>query len=244
MADYCAGCKSSLRGAALIRRGGLPRIAAFHRRSAMSSSRAPIRLHRLKLSGHCHRVELFLSLLGLPYECVEVDLAGGEHKQPPFLALNPAGQVPVIEDGEVTLADSNAILVYLDGKYAGGDWMPRDPLGAAQVQRWFSAAAGPLAFGAAAARVVNLFGRSDDKAPMLARAQGLLQLMEQRLAQASWLAADRPTLADVAMYSYTRHAPEGGVSLADFPAVRRWLGRIEALPGFVPMPSSPVGLNG
>ena len=166
----------------------------------MSASARPIRLHRMKLSGHCHRVELFLSLLRLPYECVEVNLAAGEHRQPAFLALSAAGQVPVIEDGEVTLADSNAILV-------------------------------------------NLFGRGDDKAPMQARAHGLLQLMERGLSQAEWLAAGRPTLADIAMYSYTRHAPEGGVSLADYPAVRCWLGRVEALPGFVPMPSSAVGLN-
>ena len=93
----------------------------------------PIRLHRMHLSGHCHRVELFLSLLRLPYELVDVDLVGGEHKKPPFLALNPFGQIPVIQDGDVTLADSNAILVYLEGRYAPGEWMPRDPVGAARL---------------------------------------------------------------------------------------------------------------
>jgi glutathione S-transferase len=70
-----------------------------------------IKLHRMTLSGQWHRVELFLSLLGLAYELVDVDLAKGEHKTPAFLALNPFGPVPVLQDGDVTLADSNAILV-------------------------------------------------------------------------------------------------------------------------------------
>ncbi|HET6829045.1 MAG TPA: glutathione S-transferase N-terminal domain-containing protein, partial [Ramlibacter sp.] len=73
----------------------------------------PIKLYRMSLSGHCHRVELFLSLLGLTCELVEVDFAAGQHKQAAFLAKNPFGPIPVIEDGDVTLADSNAILVYL-----------------------------------------------------------------------------------------------------------------------------------
>ncbi len=72
-----------------------------------------IRLYRSALSGHCHRVELFLSLLGLPHEPIDVNLAAREHKTPEFLALNPFGQIPVLQDGALTLADSNAILLYL-----------------------------------------------------------------------------------------------------------------------------------
>lgn len=204
---------------------------------------APIRLYRLAVSGHSHRVELFLSLLGLPYQLVDVDLVRGEHKQPPFLARNPFGQVPVIEDGEVTLADSNAILVYLERRYAPGRFMPTDPVGAAQVQRWFSVAAGPLAFGPAAARVIELFKRPDDPSAAVARAHHLLGLMERHLAGRAWLVGDAPTLADIANYSYVACAPEGRVALDAYPAVRAWLARIEALPGFVAMPRSPVGLN-
>lgn len=202
----------------------------------------PIRLHRLELSGHCHRVELFLSLLQLPYEMVDVDLRAGEHKQPAFLARNPFGQVPVIEDGELTLADSNAILVYLEGRYAPGQWLPREPVAAARVQQWLSVAAGPLAYGAAAARVIALFCRPDDPAPAVARAHQLFGVMEAQLARRDWLAGDTPTLADIANYSYAARAPEGGVSLGDYPAVRAWLARVEALPHFVPMPASAVGL--
>jgi glutathione S-transferase len=202
----------------------------------------PIKLHRLALSGHCHRVELFLSMLDIPYEVVDVDISAGDHKRPEFLALNPFGQVPVIQDGEVTLADSNAILVYLERRYASGSWMPSDPLGAARVQRWLSVAAGPLAFGPAAARVIALFGRPEDPAPAIARAEQLFVLMERELSTRSWLAGDTPTLADLANYAYVARAPEGGVSLDGYPRLLGWLQRVEALPGFVPFARSAVGL--
>ncbi len=202
----------------------------------------PVRLHRMALSGHCHRVELFLSLLRLPCELVDVDMAAGAHKKPDFLAMNCFGQVPVLEDGDVTLADSNAILVYLEGRYAPGQWLPREPFAAAQVQRWLSVAAGPLAFGAAAARVIVLFKRADDPAAAIARAHALLKVMDQELASRRFLVGDTPTLADIANYTYTAHAPEGNVSLEAYPNVRAWLARVEALPGFVPMLRSQVGL--
>ncbi|MBI2772835.1 MAG: glutathione S-transferase [Burkholderiales bacterium] len=201
-----------------------------------------IKLHRMGISGHCHRVELFLSLLGLHFEMIEVDLVGGAHKRPDFLARNPFGQIPVIEDGEVTLSDSNAILVYLEGRYAAGQWLPRDPVGAAQVQRWLSVAAGQLAFGAAAARVIALFKRPVSPDDAIARANALFALMDEELSRRAFLAGDKPTLADIANYSYTAHAPEGGVPLQPYPNVRDWLARIEALPGFVPMMKSPLPL--
>jgi glutathione S-transferase len=193
----------------------------------------PIRLHWHPLSGHVHRVELFLSLLGLPFEKVTIDLVQREHKSPAFLALNPFGQLPVIEDGDLVLADSNAILVYLALTYdASAQWMPRDAIGAARVQRWLSVAAGPMAYGPAAARVAVLFGRPQDQALRDAAAR-LFELMDRHLATQDHLAAPHPTIADIALYSYTAHAPEGGVSLAPYPALRQWLARVEALPGFV-----------
>ena len=200
----------------------------------------PIRLHGHPLSGHVHRVELFLSLLGLPFEKRTVDLSCGEHKRPEFLALNPFGQLPVIEDGELVIADSNAILVYLALTYdASAQWLPRDAIGAARVQRWLSVAAGQLAHGPAAARVAVLFGRPQDQAQRDAAAR-LFALLDRHLATQDFLAAAHPTIADIALYSYTAHAPEGGVSLAPYAALRRWLARIEALPRFVGMQRSAV----
>lgn len=203
----------------------------------------PIRLYRYTLSGHCHRVELFLSLLGLPMEAVEVDLAAGAHKTPAFLAMNAFGQVPVIQDGECMLADANAILVYLAKRYADRpeQWLPQEPQAAAAVQRWLSVAAGQLAFGPAAARVTQLFKRPDNP-EAVTRAHTLFAVMEQQLGQSAFLAGSTPTLADIANYSYVAHAPEGNVSLEPYPALRAWLARIEALPRFVPMVRTPIGL--
>jgi glutathione S-transferase len=106
--------------------------------------RAPIRLYRHPLSGHAHRVELMLAILGLETELVDVDLAGGEHRTEAFLAKSPFGQIPVIEDGDFVLADSAAILVYLALTYdPGGGLLPADPRARAEVQRFLSVAAGP-----------------------------------------------------------------------------------------------------
>ena len=201
-----------------------------------------LQLYRNAVSGHCHRVELFLSLLGLPFESIDVDLAQKQHKSPEFLAMNPLGQIPVLCDGELTLADSNAILVYLEALHAPGQWLPRDPVGAARVQRWLSLAAGPLAFGPAAARVVQLFKLPTDPKDAIVRAEALLGLMEAELHRTPFLVGERATLADLAHYAYVARAPEGLVSLQPYPAIRAWLARIEALPGFVPMLKSPVGL--
>lgn len=203
----------------------------------------PIRLYRVAISGHSHRVELFLSLLDLPFERVEIDLAAKGQKAPAFLAMNAFGQVPVIQDGEITLADSNAILVYLNARYAADadQWLPREALAAARVQRWLSVAAGPLAFGPAAARVIQLFGRPES-AEAIERAHALFSVMEQQLGQTRFLAGETPTLADIANYSYVARAPEGKVSLQAYPQLRAWLARIEALPRFLPMVQTPVGL--
>jgi glutathione S-transferase len=204
-------------------------------------SNPSIKLHHFAQSGHSHRVKQFLTLLGLPFETVLVNLPSGEHKRPAFLALNVFGQVPVLEDGDVILADSNAILVYLAKRYdATGQWLPEDAVGAAQVQRWFSVAAGPLASGAAAARAGHLFGRPVEPR-MYAAATALFKTMDAHLANQAYLASqDKPTLADIAMHAYTAHAPEGAVSLEPYAHVRAWLQRIEALPGFVAMPAGAV----
>jgi len=206
----------------------------------MTHPAQPIRLHTFSLSGHAHRVELFLSLLGLPFEKIEVNLARGEHKTPEFLAMNSFAQVPVIQDGDITLPDSNAILTYLALRYdASGQWLPRDALGAAKVQRWLSVAAGSLASGPARARALVIFGgQPDPRCPEIT--QLLFTRMDAHLATNSFFVADTPTIADIALYSYTSHAPEGGASLSPYAHLRAWLARIEALPGFVGMKRSPI----
>ncbi|MNO78140.1 Maleylpyruvate isomerase [compost metagenome] len=202
-----------------------------------------IKLYNFPRSGHAHRVELMLSLLKLPTELILVDLAKGEHKQPAYLALNAFGQVPVIDDQGVVLADSNAILVYLAQKYGNGRWLPADPVGAAKVQRWLSVAAGPIAFGPARARLITVFGAPYNAAEVVAYAHTVLKVIDHELADTPYLAGTDPTIADVAAYSYIAHAPEGNVSLDEYANIRAWLARIEALPGFVGMPRTVAGLQ-
>lgn len=207
----------------------------------MNSSTQSIVLYQFTLSGHSHRVRLFLSLLQLPHTLMHVDLRAGEHKTPDFLALNPFGQVPVICDGDFTLADSNAILVYLASCYDQANrWFPVQSKRRAQVQQWLSIAAGPLWTSAAAARRVKVFGAKLDHAEAKAAAHQLFGVLEQHLRKGPFLVGDESTIADVAMYSYTAHAPEGEVDLDPYPNIRAWLGRIEALPGFVAMQPAPA----
>ena len=198
---------------------------------------APLILHGVKLSGHVHRVELLLRMLDLPYEFVAApaDVRAGAA----FRALNPLGQIPVLQDGALTLGDSNAILVYLCKRYApGSTWLPEDAVGAAAVQRWLSIAAGEIAFGPASARAGALWDVPGDRARAGVVSARLLAFMEAHLQDQLFLAAPHATVADLACHAYLAHAPEGGIDTAPFPALQRWLARVAALPGFFAMPAS------
>ncbi|WP_224371969.1 glutathione S-transferase family protein [Hyalangium versicolor] len=207
----------------------------------MTPPARPIRFYRHPLSGHCHRVELLLAMLKLPFETIDLDFTKKEQKAPGFVAKNnPFGQVPVIEDGEVTLADSNAILIYLATRYdPSGSWLPRDPVAAARVHQWLSVAAGPLAHGPAAARRFTVLGTKLDYEGAKTMAAELFTVLDGYLAQRHFLTGDSPTIADLAIYTYTALAPEGGVSLEPYGHIRAWLARVEALPHFVPMRRTP-----
>lgn len=202
-----------------------------------------MKLYYAPLSGHAHRAHLFLSLLGVAHELVEVNLAQGEHKTPAFLALNALGQVPVLDDDGVVIADSNAILVYLAMKEGRKDWLPDTPREAAAVQRWLSVAAGPIAYGPCTARLITVFGRPFNPDEVIQRSHVVLGQIDAALADRDWIAAPQPTIADVALYSYIARAPEGNVDLAGYANVRGWLARVEALPGFVPFQKTAAGLE-
>ena len=202
-----------------------------------------MKLYHHPLSGHAHRARLFLSLLGVPHEAIEVDLKAGAHKRPEFLALNPFGQVPVLDDDGTVVSDSNAIIVYVARKLGRTDWLPEDAEGEAAVQRWLSVAAGELAYGPAAARLVTVFGANFRPEEVIGRAHTLLGRLEAHLTGRDWLVGERPTIADVALYSYLARAPEGNVDLSGYPTVNAYLRWIEALPGFVPFVQTPAGLT-
>ncbi len=209
----------------------------------MSQPARPIRLYSFPQSGHGHRIQLFLSILNLPYEIIKVDLLVGAHKQPDFLKLNPFGQIPVLDDDGLILTDSHAMLVYLALKYGDTSWLPTDPEGAAAVQLWLSVSAGQIAYGPSTARVVNILGVNLDQARAQTIAHDTFRIIEAHLSARQFLVGNSPTIADIAGYTYIAHAPEGDISLEPYPQIRQWLGRIEQLPGFIPMVKTPVGLS-
>lgn len=202
-----------------------------------------MKLYYATPSGHAHRARLFFSLIGQPVEIVDIDLTKGEHKTPEFLKLNSFGQLPVLDDDGLVIADSNAILVYAATKFRRSDWLPDDAAGAAIVQRWLSVAAGEIAYGPSAARLITLFGAELNADEAIKRAHSILTLIDAELDGRLWIAADRPTIADVALYSYIAAAPEGNVDVSGYARINAWLKRVEALPGFFAFQQNAVGLR-
>jgi glutathione S-transferase len=210
------------------------------RLSGMTNPADSLVLYRYPLSGHSHRAELLLALAALPYELVDVDLTAGAHKRPDFLAKNAFGLVPVLVHGDFVITESNAILVYLAEQFPSARaYWPADAKSRALVQRWLSIASGPLLQGPGTARVIRVFGRNLDATHAATTAEKLFRIMEDELSGRDFLVGSAPTLADIAMYTYTAHAPEGGISLEAYGNIRAWLARIEALPRFVPMQPAP-----
>lgn len=191
----------------------------------------------MKYSGHGHRVVLLMTMLGLPYHRIDVDPALEEQKAPNILKLNPFAQVPIIIDDGLVVTDSNAILIYLARKYGGDHLIPTDPVGEAAMQRWFSLAAGEIAFGPCAARRLRVF---DDFLVPAYTAQAitarLFSLLDDHFSSCEFAVGSGVTLADLAAYAYIARSEEGLIDLGPYEHLRAWLRRIEALPHFVPMP--------
>lgn len=196
-----------------------------------------IKLYGFNLSANSYKVRLFLELLKLEYERVEVDLANGEHKSPSYLALNPFGQVPLLIDGDTKLADAQAILVYLARQYGGDQWLPLDALPLAQVVRWLSTTAGEVRQGPEHARLYHLFGVTNIN---LERAYGqaefILSQLEQHLSTRTWLEFERPTIADIAIFPYVALASDGKINLTPYSHVLKWIERIKLLPNYISLP--------
>lgn len=194
-----------------------------------------MKLYYYPLSGHAHRAALFLSLVGMNYELIEVDLSTGIQRQPEFLALNAFGEVPVLDDDGVIITDSIAILVYISRKIGPSHWLPTDPVVEAKVQRWLSVAAGKIAYGACAARLITVFGASFDAEEVIGRAHATFKVIDDTLKEYRWIAeTELPSIADIALYSYIKRAPEGDVDLSTYSNIRVWLRQLESLPGFLP----------
>lgn len=195
-----------------------------------------MRLYDLELSGNCYKVRLLCALLRVELEIVPVDFLGGEHKRPQFLQLNPFGEIPVLVDGDLVLRDSQAILTYIARRHGGEAWLPTEAEGLARVMQWLSTAGNDVARGPNDARLHDKFGYELDVERARAHAGKVLAILDAHLSDKAWLELGRATVADIACYPYVAVAPEGGIRLDSYPAVRRWMARLQALPGFLPMP--------
>lgn len=196
------------------------------------------KIYDLSLSGHCHRARLFLDLLGLPYETVPVDLMSGEHLGEDYRKRNPFAKVPVLDDDSHLIRESNAILVYLALKHKARNWYPvEDAKTCAEIQQWLNVAANEVLQGPAKAYVARVFGGSDEVYKEgVENSHKLYAVMDPLLEDRDWLVSNRPTLADVAMYSYISRAPIAGVDISAYANLQRWLENVEGLSGFVAMP--------
>jgi len=195
-----------------------------------------IKLYGHELSGNSYKVQLFLCVLGIEYQLVQVDLMKGEHKQPEFLAINPFGQVPTLVDGELIIQDAQAILTYLARRYGNEDWLPIDAESLSRVMRWLSTTTGEVRQGPENARLYYLFGvTSINIKRATEKAHQILKLLNSHLQQHTWLEFERPTIADIAIFPYVALAPDGKISLKDYPYVVAWINRVKTLPGFVGM---------
>ncbi|MEM9438856.1 MAG: glutathione S-transferase [Pseudomonadota bacterium] len=195
-----------------------------------------MKLYDLELSGNCYKVRLFLALIEKDYELVPVDFLAGEHKKAPLNELNPFEEIPILTDDDITLRDSQAILVYLARKYGGEAWLPIEAGSMAQVMEWLSTAANEVARGPNDARLHDKFGYDLDHDVASSKSTRILDLLERHLKRCDWLALNRPTIADIACFPYVALGHEGRVPVGDRPNVQAWINRIKALPGFISMP--------
>jgi len=205
------------------------------------------KLYSMQRSGNSYKVRLALALLNVPYEPIEIDILRGESKTPDFLAKNPSGQVPLLEvDDNRFLAESNAILWYVA---VGTPLAPENRIDRAEALQWmfFEQHALEPNIGAAYFWLSLVKGGRDLQTHALEdwmeRGYGALQVMENHLKTNAYFAARQLTVADIALYGYTHLAGRCDFDLEPFPAIRNWLKRVEAAPGFVAMDWRPADID-
>ena len=197
-----------------------------------------MRIHGDEQSGNCYKVRLLADLLDLPYEWVPVNILEGETRRPEFLARNPVGQIPLLElDDGRHLSESNAILHYLA---ADTPYWPDDRFTRAKVLQWqFFEQYSHEPYIAVARFIQHYLGLPEERREEYASRQAggykALDVMEGHLADHDWFAGERCSVADISLFAYTHVAHQGGFDLSGYPAIRDWIGRVQALPGFRPM---------
>ncbi|WP_280171649.1 glutathione S-transferase family protein [Agrobacterium pusense] len=200
-----------------------------------------MKLYDYILSPSCYKVRLMAALAGVQLELSPVDFyPGGEHRSPAMLAINPAGTLPILEDGDLLLTESSAMLAYLAASAAPAWLGDGSPEQTARVQQWlaFSARLTSSLGGARLHQMLLMPGDLDSLQTSGIRALRELEagLAEQVIRGHRFLSGDLPTIADIACFPYVALAPDGNVSLDPYPTIRLWSRALRALPGFVEMP--------
>ena len=180
------------------------------------------------ISGNCLKAKWVADYLGLAYDWVEVNIMAGESRTPTYLAMNPAGQVPVLvsDDGR-PVAQSNAIILHLA---EGSDLIPQDAYQRARMLEWmFWEQYSHEPYVAVARFQVKYQNRpvADLDPQLVERGKAALQRLEDGLAATPFLVGDEVSLADVALVAYTRMAGDGGFDLGDYPRVTAWIAQVE-----------------
>jgi glutathione S-transferase len=194
-----------------------------------------IRLHDFAASANCFKVRMLLSQLGIAYDRVPVDIFAGDSQTDSYLARNPAGRTPLLEtEGGAFIPESGAILLYLA---EGTPLLPRDPVERAHVHAWMFFEQNLLEPNVGTSRFWRLTGRDEERPEAFARhleaGAGALAALERGLAGSEFLVGDRYTVADCALYAYTRVSGDAGYEMASYPRVAAWLERVAATPGAI-----------
>jgi glutathione S-transferase len=195
-----------------------------------------LRLYDFLDSGNGYKVRLLLTQLGVPFERIELDITQGATRSESFLRKNPNGRIPTLklEDG-THLAESNAIQWYLA---EGTQFLPDDRVERARVLQWMffeQYSHEPYIAVLRAWIHVGLEARPDEIEDRRKRGYQALDVMERHLSSADYFAANRYTIADIALYAYTHVAHEGGFELSAYPGVRAWLDCVRQQPGHIPI---------
>jgi glutathione S-transferase len=203
-------------------------------------------LHDYELDDDCYKVRLFLSLLQRPYAKVAVDAyPGGEQRSPRYLKLNPRGLLPILADGDLVLCEAEAIMGYLARQYdVHNVWLPSQAAPFGQVLQWLAFANGPLKAASVARRRAMLEeAGSDDSA--ISTARNAFRIMDDHMTKCEfagreWFVGSAATMADIALFPAIALSRDFGIDHDEFAALRRWMGRVRRLPGFITMPGIPV----
>jgi glutathione S-transferase len=195
-------------------------------------------LHGSPLSGNTHKVRMALAFLGLAWDERLADAA--VRQSDAYRALTPMAQIPLLIDGDFSLRDSQAILVWIAATHRPGEWDGRPPRERGEIAVWLSHAANEIANGPATLRLARQFGATIAEEHAAAVSARILPVVDAHLAARDWLVGDRLTIADLAASPYLALAGEAGINLADWPRIAAWTRRIAAQPGFPPMPGWPA----